>query len=302
MIKIRTRWVQNLFIKSSVTFKLISDLSSEARQAYLVRDYARLKTAGERLISLSPEAESLGRYYVALATDRESVISLEKARKDFESLIDTSIIPVRCAAMIGAAGADIARGVISQHTKELLLAASEMALKDSDILNFTRAQSQISLLLSLAGNHRGSLEILRGIQPAVEKLSTTYNIVKADYYNSTSYELSKLGDSEAAKRFAIKVIKSPHLSSYPEWQQNLKSIFVDKPSVVNTRPTLQPIGKLIRFPVKITKPKVISVLLGEDDKIYRYGQCPVSELASLRKFLAAKMNPQLQRNTDNATK
>lgn len=225
MQRVIKQWVNNFFIKTSLSVGLFQSLSYEARQAYLVRDNARLKDAGERLINLSPDSEPIGRYYLALAMERQSRDSHERARNKFGLLIGSKNFPVRIASMVALAGAEISLNQSGELAEKLLIEASTLALRTNCLINFINAQSLFSVLLSNDGNHKESLQILRGLQPIIENLGSQYEVVKSDFYNSVAYELAQSGKHEVAKGFVSIPLNSPHLPKYPEWLETAKEVY-----------------------------------------------------------------------------
>jgi hypothetical protein len=229
MVKTNKHLISGLYIFSSFDFQkgqLMESLSCSARQAYFLRDYTRLKIIGERLVDLSPRSEHIGRWYVTLAnrTHREKLIP------ELESIALNAPLSVRAAAMSSLVAIELLSGKANQNTISLILEASKIALKCGDLLNFIQLQTQYSEFCSINGNHPESLEILRGLQPAVQKIGGLFSVIKSDYYNNVAYELNLIGNHEAAKGFASYVLKSPHINIYSEWRDTATEIFVKKPS------------------------------------------------------------------------
>jgi hypothetical protein len=232
MVKTNTTLLTDLIIVSSLSTRkrLIENLSQVARQAYFARDYARLKTAGEKLVEFSPQSEHIGRYYLALAESRQSREGNKGVRGEFELLTESSIAQVRGAALTASAGAQIVLGDVGRLTQDLLLEASTLSLNCGDLHNFIQSQSQLSLLCSLNGNHQESLQILRGLQPAVDRMSSFCDAIKSDFYNSVAYELLQTGKIESAAYFIKSPLNSRHLLAYPEWQETAVEIIQSIPT------------------------------------------------------------------------
>jgi hypothetical protein len=225
MTRAQKQWTKNLFMVSSLSHqkRLIDYLSSEARQAYLIRDYARQKIIGEKLMEASSHSEEMGRYFLVLAMKRQSKESHELARKELGFLIECPI--VQASAMIAYAGAGICLNDSYRFTEKLLMNASAQSLKSGDVINFIQAQSMYSALLSNNSDHRESLRILRGLQPIIEKLGSLYEVVISDFNNSVAYELAQLGKHEEAKGFINISLNSPHLAAYPEWLETAREVY-----------------------------------------------------------------------------
>jgi hypothetical protein len=224
MVKTNRKVLTDLLIVSSLSKqkRLIESLSLQGEQAYLERNYARLENIGERLINLSPRSEGVGRYYSALADSRQWKISRIEAMTEFESLCDYPSI--RSSAFVAIAGAQIASGKANTGTKLTVLEATRIAMKSQDFLTFINAQSILSVLASINGDHKKSLDILRGLQPIVDNLSSIHGAIKLDFYNSVAYEKLQTGDVKAASYFIRPLLNSRYLSAYPEWQETAVEI------------------------------------------------------------------------------
>jgi hypothetical protein len=224
MVKTNRQFLNDLIIVSSLSNqkKLIENLSYIARQVYFLRDYARLKTIGEGLIELSPRSEYLGRYYSALANGRQWKGDQAKTIKEFEFLSECPTL--RPSALIAIAGSQIALGKPDFGTNRLLWEASKIALSSKDYLTYINAQRVLSVLCSVAGDYEKSLDILRGLQPAVDYLGSHCSIIKSDFYNSVAWDLLQSGNAKAAAYFIAPVLKSQYLPAYPEWQETAVEI------------------------------------------------------------------------------
>jgi hypothetical protein len=229
MTRASTKLQANFLIFSSLSGKqseLANRLLCGARQAYLLRDKARQKIIGERLIDLSPRFEHIGRCYVARAAPTEKWLQgCNELKKEFESLINEGSVNIRAVAMTSFAAVSIQSRKPDQSTSKLLMDASALAYEVKDILTVIQAQSLFSLLHSINGDHQESLNLLRGLQPLIEKIGSPYEVVKSDFYNSVAFELAQSGKWEEAKVFTNFFLKSPHLSAYPEWLETAKQIY-----------------------------------------------------------------------------
>jgi hypothetical protein len=219
MVKTNRQFLNDFIIVSSLSNqkKLIENLSHMARQAYFLRDYARLETIGEGLIELSPRSEYIGRYYCALANGRQWKGDQAKMIKEFEFL--SELPALRSSALVAIAGSQIALGKPDFGTNRLLWEASKIALSSKDYLTYINTQRVLSVLCSIAGDHEKSLDILRGLQPAVDYLGSHCSIIKSDFYNSVAWDLLQSGNAKAAAYFITPVLRSPYLSVYPEWAE-----------------------------------------------------------------------------------
>jgi hypothetical protein len=226
MLKANKQWVRNRLISSSLSNQkwLMESLSYAARQAYFLRDYARLEIIGERLVNLSPRSEHIGRWYLALANRNLWKGDTKELTLELESLADSAPLPVRIIAMGSLTGLQINSNQADKATVNLMLEASNLALKCDDLLSFLHLQTQYSELCSIKGDHLKSLEILRGLKPAVDRLGSFYNITKSVFYNNVAWELLQLGEHEAAACFIKFPLHSIHLSAYPEWQETALEI------------------------------------------------------------------------------
>jgi hypothetical protein len=308
MTRAHKTWVKNFLISSSLSSKrLIENLSCGARQAYFQRDYARLKNIGEKFIDLSPRFEHIGRLYrVQGSRDVWDTDSLTISR-ELESLAEDSPLPVRAQALLLMAAKQIITDKPDATITNLLLESSKIAFACGDIPTFIRSQSQISLILSCDGNHDNSLQILKGLQLVINNLGSAYDVMKADYYNSVSFELFKLGRHEAAKRFAAMVMRSPYLSYYSEWRENLSEIFVKEEKRRFFAPSTSfKLANVLQFPVKKYQPakvEMADVFVMIDSKPVRYNFCALDDLPKLDAFLKANLEARALAGLEtNATK
>lgn len=218
------QWASSFLIKSFLSVELKESLLCGARQAYLLRDYARLKVIGKGLVNLSPRLEHIGRYYLALTKSRESREGHELVKTEFELLADSPIPFIRASGLNALAAGEIILNRATRSTQNMLIESSGLFQRNGDLLGFIHSQSQLSLLCSIDGNHSESLQILRGLQPIIEKIGSQHEVIKSDYYNSVSYELAQIGNHEAAKVFVNIPLNSPHLNAYPEWLETARGI------------------------------------------------------------------------------
>lgn len=256
MTRAKTKWLNSFFIFSSFSNqKLVDGLLDGAMQAFLLRDKARQRKAGERLIELSPRFEHIGRCHVIISgpADKWTQGSGELAR-DIEQLINESPLHVRPTAMNALAPIYIHAGNDEKLATQILFESSKLSMDSGNLITFIQAQSQLSAICSIKGNHQESLDILRGLQPFINRLSASYDVVKIDFYNSVAYELNLLGKHDAAKRFASLVVGSKYLKIYPEWQATLSEVFVkqeEKLGVVwSDLITPRPTAKVLKFKLK----------------------------------------------------
>jgi hypothetical protein len=295
MVNTNKHLASSLIIFSSFDFhksQLMESLSCGARQAYFLRDYARLKVIGEKLIDLSPRSEYIGRWYVILANRKLWKEHRGKLIPELESLAHNAPLSVRAAIMSSLAGIELLSGKANQGTVSLILEASKISLKCGDILNFIQLQTQCSEFFSIKGNHLESLEVLRGLQPTVQKLGGLFSVIKSDYYNNVAFELHQLGNHEAAKGFVSYVLKSPHLKLYPEWQQTAKDVFVQKPSrsIVAVKKS-----NVLYFPIRNHAVKMGEVIYRYNSRDYKLRDLCANRINELCNWLDVANSLQSQR-------
>jgi hypothetical protein len=287
--------VSSFIVSSSFNrYRLIQSLTIEGRQAYFLRDYTRLKIIGERLVQLSPRSEYIGRWFLLMANRVLWTQYPKELTVELESLAEDSPLPVRAVAMSSLAGISINQGDSTKGTVSLILESSALSLRCGDLPNFIQTQNQLSFLSSINGNHHESLEILRGLEPAVNKVGSLHSYLKTDFYNSVAHELAQLGKHAEAKVFASLVAFSPCLPVYPEWQSNISEILLKKTDMANTKPTPKPLGKLIQFPSKPAATEDWIILANKGSELFEIGDWPIDELKELREIMVAKKKRQLQ--------
>jgi hypothetical protein len=291
----------SFFIPSSFCDRavLTNRLSFAAKQAYFARNYEELEIYGNRLIDLSPGTETLGQYYLALAQSRYWSENREKVKRTFEDLAESEHSCIRAASLLALGGERLLNGKTDNETARLFLESCSIALRNKHLLTFVQSQSALSVLCSMNKDHPQSLEILKGLKPHIDRLNNNY--LTADFYNSVAYELNQLGNSEAAKGFALYVMKSPHLSAYPEWQKNLREIFVkkeEKISIAFTEPLPpKPKGKLLQFKLKaslVPSLNTTSLFMLQGLKLTRFLNCTDDDLTAITALMQSRQQASQQ--------
>jgi hypothetical protein len=213
-------------------------LSFLARQAYTNRDYNRLAVLADSLINLSARSEAAGRYYQALALSREGKGNRQEFQNIVQPLADDAPLPIRSASVLALGVAAIRKGDYHE-AKNLLIEANRMSLSDNLCAPITaiNAQHALSSLLSFQGFHEESLDIMRGLKPLIEVVGKFLPTMYFDYLNNTAYEYFSLGDLTTASHIIRKVLKSPNMHAFPEWQETADDIYqaISEKQPVHTR-------------------------------------------------------------------
>ena len=200
---------------SEVVDTKINGLSFLARQSYYSRDYSRLATIGNELMSLSARSEDVGRYFYSIAEHRLGRKEFNK--NEFEDLAGHSSQPVRAASHLALG----LWALQERKSDEALLRFQEsykLATANSAApLTAIHTASSASYLLSLKGSHKESLDILRMIHPVVCNWGQVFPFLLGEQFNNMAYEMLQLGHLSAARYAIDRACALPVARAYPEW-------------------------------------------------------------------------------------
>lgn len=186
--------------------------------AYFSRNYLLLGNLGRWFLELSRRTENAGLFFTTLATGRHGKGDFSDSRAALEYIAnhDTGL---RATALVGITSDAFHYRQIGCFEESLLFESSKVATNSQNLLFYTQAQNNLSLLFSHQGDHKQSLKVLRGIYPAMYAMGRVFPAYYCDYLNSTAYELAMLGDYSKAHHLIKFVTASPYATAYPEWAE-----------------------------------------------------------------------------------
>ncbi len=196
-------------------------LSLAGWQAHFLRDNDALAQIGNRLLDLSVNTEQQGLFFSALSKKSQNPY---QAKNELENLLESSSQNIRNAAnlMLGGYYCSFKGDLKSASTHNMK--AAQVALKKENYLIYFVAQQVTSLILSINGNHRRSLDILRELRPIADWLGLIFPTAYFDFYNSVAYELFQLGECRNAHHIITKVCASHLKTLRPEWEETKREI------------------------------------------------------------------------------
>jgi hypothetical protein len=81
------------------------------------------------------------------------------------------------------------------------------------------AQTNVSVIRSLSGDHRAALRILNDLAPLVRSLARRPSVNVFAYHNELAIELGEFGRLEEARAAIAVALNSPFAAGHPEWQE-----------------------------------------------------------------------------------
>lgn len=189
---------------------------------YYTRDFDRLAEVGKGLIELSPRSEDAGRFYYSVA--RIGLGLGEFDIRTFEELAESESLSVRAASLLALGGQALRAEENDEAARLFRLSYDLCRLSGEAPLTSLHARCAMSLLLSKNGYHKKSLELLQQIQPAAYQWGSVFRILLGEQFNNVAYELSMLGELQAAQYAINKACAMPVAAYYPEWFETKKEI------------------------------------------------------------------------------
>lgn len=226
-----------------------------AEHSLRFRSVERVKECGLLLAGLplrDNSIKSIGHYYTALSALWEG--QARKSQPALEFVADNATDRFRTRAILCLASASLllddfkfAISLYSEAINRVLLTRNGIL---DDLLTVCQAYRNISIVRSLEGDHRQSLQLLASIDGPVRYLRFSYPHEYAAYQNSLAVELAELGRIEEATYASSVALASPCAFAYPEWHETGAEIArrgyrASHSTVVNKLDR-----SLIRFPVK----------------------------------------------------
>ncbi len=250
----------SLFILSSSFEKIVEKargLNRLAALAYDHRNYKLLAQLADELKELSPLSESCGLYWQGMSLGQQGKGDKETTVKIFEDGAINSSIKLRGAHLISLSNGSILKGDL-KGAEQLVKEALSIS---SDVVDWIRGLSTLSLLCSLEDDHNKSLIILRAIYPFVCTVGRERPTLLLDLLNSAAYEHYSLGNVALAANLIKPVLASSIIKYYPEWEatrDEISSALLQKPS--RSFVSVKEYEKVINEPIPVeNKPKLTLV-------------------------------------------
>ena len=139
-----------------------------------------------------------------------------------ERVADDAPIRYRGQALLSLGAFTIARGDLKSALpfyKEALQVASK-----KDLLIMTQTLKMVAVVKGMDGDHRGAIDDLESILPAVRAVSVCRPQFLYDYFNSLAVELGEVGRFEEAQNVSRIVLASPYINAYPEHRETWDDI------------------------------------------------------------------------------
>lgn len=198
-----------------------------AERAHAFRQMDALEQVSQILVNspLPRPFEAVGRYYLALCTQRLGLGDSERAANLLEDVLETAPTKYKARAIISLA-ANCRNQSDSQSALSLYCEAAHFASISSvcDPYTTITAQRMAAVISSEDGNHRGALALLENLSPLAHFVRSSQSHLYHDYLNSLAVELCVVGRLEEARNVAEIVLASPFASAYPEWRETLDEI------------------------------------------------------------------------------
>ena len=220
--------LRNLFIFSTSMEERVNQkiqhLTYEARQAYYAREYHKVAECSEELINLSPRSEFAGLYFQALAISQQGNNKNKEAQRIYERLAKDAPTSVQSAAIL-ALGLNALQSNQLDEAKRLLTESYQISVVNHCApITAIQTQDALSSIYSLQGDHYKSALILKNVLPDLFILGRAFPAYLGVELNNYAYELSQLGEFQAASQIITRVLSSPYARIYPEWQETAREI------------------------------------------------------------------------------
>jgi hypothetical protein len=176
-------------------------------------------------LPLSPQVESVGRYYEALSINRSGRGDTVRAGAIFEEVADRAPIQYRARAMLALAARLVSTGehraALPLYGEIVRIAVRDRAV-DPGTLYFTGQMTAV--VKARNGDHRGAVTDLEEMFPLARMASYLDPRAYYIHLNSLAVELAEVGRLEEAGRASDIARSSAFARAYPEWQDTFDDI------------------------------------------------------------------------------
>lgn len=201
-------------------------LTQLAEQAHAVRQHARLKELAQLLVNHPNGAyQSVGHYYLAIATHRRAEGDTSEAIRLLELAIDTAPDAYKAKAMLSLGSLSVRRRDFDSalyYYRETLKSGKLSATG----LHTIKA---ISVIKAMEGSHAQAVKDLESILPLGKYVPAH---IYFDLLNSYAVELGEVGRKDEARNIIRAVLASPLAPAYPEWRETAEALRPPRPSFV----------------------------------------------------------------------
>jgi len=198
--------------------------SHSIRQMEPVREIAALLTE----LNLPEQYRRIGNYYHALYLLSQGQVGT--ARDLFDRVAAQGPRGYRAKAIGCIAWSYQAEGdYVSALSLYVETATTALHSELYDPFALAVANRNISIMRSLAGDHKGAIDLLESSFPLVRVLAPHYPQEYYSYLNSLAVELGEVGRVDEAERICAVTAASPYVGAYPELIQTRDEIALKKP-------------------------------------------------------------------------
>ena len=195
-----------------------------AEDAYAFRRPALLAPISRLLLhpELPAAFREAGSYYDVLSRITTSEQDAERTAATLERLASGPASIYQGKAMLSLAALHFYRGDFQtalSYYKEIGRAGAACGLRTA-----TQALKMSAAILSIEGNHNGSLAMLERIEPLVRQVARAYPIIRFDHYNTYALALDGAGRLREAAAVIRLAADSPYASVYTEWRESRDEI------------------------------------------------------------------------------
>lgn len=200
-----------------------------AQEAWAHRRFDLVSSIAETLLDwpLPYQYRAAALYFRGLGLTREGAGSYDEARPILESIAEDQRAPMRYRARsrLTLAGWYL-------HFGDYAGAGKMFAdtLKVSRAHNWCDPAASVkatiggAVLLSISGNHRDAVRVLRELAPIMRWIAPKYQGIYHQYNNSLAVELAECGELFDARKCIIRACNSQYAAKYPEWWETKREI------------------------------------------------------------------------------
>ena len=203
--------------------ELINRLSYWARQAYFARDQEQVSRITEILELTNYHGQAIGQFYKASVLNNGPK-DLDQASKIWQKLIDDSPPPVRAASLLALGLNELQEQNFTEANRHIGEASDYGLSRGKSPIVYLHAQSSLSYIRSIEGDHVESLKILQKITPEIKYIGKYFPAIAAEHWNNCAYELACVRELEIASHLINKAVSSPYAKVNPSWFDTKKEI------------------------------------------------------------------------------
>ena len=195
-----------------------------AEDAYAFRRTPLLAPISRLLLhpELPAAFRDAGSYYDVLSQITAAEQDDERSAATLERLASGPASIYQGKAMLSLAALHFYRGDFQtalSYYKEIGREGSACGMRTA-----TQALKMSAAILSIEGDHNGSLAMLERIEPLVRHVARAYPIIRFDHYNTYALALDGAGRAREAAAVIRLAAESPYANVYTEWRESREEI------------------------------------------------------------------------------